>query len=415
MRRLRDQNAGGDQQSGGSWATAKASLQAGLDAAYANPGKCDVWVASAIYVPTFKTDPFSTARNATLQLRPGIAVFGGFAGNEQAFSARDVNAHVTTLTGEIGTAAATDNLYHVVTSADGATLDGFTVTRGYGAAVDLNSGGGLVCTAGALTISHCTFTGNAAFTGGALWLGSACSVQISDTKFSANQAITSNGQQSTGGAIVNAGPLSIQGSEFTGNAAVGTTASTNGIVGAIANSGKLELRDSLFANNTAFAHATINMTGGSLLLQGCTFTGNTSSGGAGVINSAQPVTIQNSSFSGNAGTYIVYTESAPVTTVDSSTFENNTATGLTVFTQKLTVTNSHFTNNGAAPPTAEQSGLTTYRSKTPRSRATKRVTAARSTRAGKRKSRAARSPTIIAASLAGRSIRGAKRRAASPS
>lgn len=88
---------GSDMSAGTSWATAKATVQAGITAATADG--CDVWVARGTYFPA-RAD-----RNATFQLVSGVAVYGGFYGNETSFEERDWEFNKTILSGEIGASA----------------------------------------------------------------------------------------------------------------------------------------------------------------------------------------------------------------------------------------------------------------------------------------------------------------------
>lgn len=98
---------------GKSWAGAFADLQQALAS-----GAAEIWVAAGRYVPGDSTE-------ATFHLRPGQALYGGFAGRETQRSARDIARYVTTLDGQ-GCA------HHVVTGADEAVLDGFTIRGGRG-------------------------------------------------------------------------------------------------------------------------------------------------------------------------------------------------------------------------------------------------------------------------------------------
>ncbi|MFM1920811.1 MAG: hypothetical protein RLZZ303_2445, partial [Candidatus Hydrogenedentota bacterium] len=65
-----------------SWETAFATLQEGLDTA-ANLGRPEVWVARGVYLLENTVD-------GTLRLQPGVAVYGGFRGDEAARSQRDL-------------------------------------------------------------------------------------------------------------------------------------------------------------------------------------------------------------------------------------------------------------------------------------------------------------------------------------
>ncbi|MHC5059227.1 MAG: immunoglobulin domain-containing family protein [Planctomycetota bacterium] len=108
---------------GSTWANAFLDLQDALAAATTGQ---EIWVAADTYYATQGAD-----RTATFQLKSGVNIYGGFAGGESELAERDYLTNVTTLSGDIGTAAdASDNSYHVVTGADGAALDGFTITAG---------------------------------------------------------------------------------------------------------------------------------------------------------------------------------------------------------------------------------------------------------------------------------------------
>ncbi|MGF1465230.1 MAG: hypothetical protein ACFCGT_03775 [Sandaracinaceae bacterium] len=119
---------------GTSWADAFVDLQDALAAAAAGD---EVWVAEGTYVPgDERTDAFA--------LRPGVAIYGGFDGTEASVAERDPDpaTNGTVLSGEIGGAAATDNIQHVVIASGvgpAAILDGFAIRRGY--AVRSGAGG----------------------------------------------------------------------------------------------------------------------------------------------------------------------------------------------------------------------------------------------------------------------------------
>ncbi len=119
--RVRAGGAGGD---GASWGAAIPSLQAALAKARAGD---EIWVAAGTHLPTQGSD-----RSASFVLKENVALYGGFAGNEQERKERNWRANRTVLSGDIGRKGyALDNAYHVVQGADGARLDGFVVRDGY--------------------------------------------------------------------------------------------------------------------------------------------------------------------------------------------------------------------------------------------------------------------------------------------
>ncbi len=167
---------------GKSWISAFSSLQ---EALATNAG--EIWVAKGTYTP-------GPGSGATFQLRAGGALYGGFGGTETRLDQRDWQRNKTVLSG--------NGAAHVVTGADDATLDGFTVTGGKslgagrggppGGAPGAGSGGaagrpihltpqsvsggtGAGCGAGLLnlraspTVRNCVFEGNQAGKGGAVY------------------------------------------------------------------------------------------------------------------------------------------------------------------------------------------------------------------------------------------------------
>jgi len=110
---------------GTSWATAYRTVQEGLDNAV---GGGEVWVAEGTYHPTDTTD-----REISFELKPEVALCGGFTGTETSRDQRDWGKNVTVLSGDIGIPGDdSDNSYHVVMGADDAIIDGFTISDGNG-------------------------------------------------------------------------------------------------------------------------------------------------------------------------------------------------------------------------------------------------------------------------------------------
>jgi hypothetical protein len=134
-----------------------------------------VWVKAGVHKPTTGSD-----RGASFALKSGVAIYGGFAGNETALSQRDWVTNKTILSGDIDNNDTTDasgvvtsttgitgtNSYHVVVanSVNNAQLDGFIITAGQANATRFpnNAGGGRYHFQSALTLRNLVFSANAA-------------------------------------------------------------------------------------------------------------------------------------------------------------------------------------------------------------------------------------------------------------
>jgi autotransporter family porin len=113
---------------GTSWAAAFRTVQEGLDCAARlvhSENRVEVWVAAGLYRPTETGD-----RKASIDLRPGVDLLGGFSGSETERDARDWMRFETTLSGAISDERSACSL-HVVRGADDAAIDGFTIRDGY--------------------------------------------------------------------------------------------------------------------------------------------------------------------------------------------------------------------------------------------------------------------------------------------
>ena len=115
---------------GRSWATAYSTVQEGLYAAGLRAGlpssaPVEVWAAAGTYKPTDSGD-----RASSFRLVPGVGLFGGFAGTETERDQRDWKQNETILSGAISDDLKGHSL-HVVTGADDASIDGFTIRDGY--------------------------------------------------------------------------------------------------------------------------------------------------------------------------------------------------------------------------------------------------------------------------------------------
>ncbi|MFD2573863.1 putative Ig domain-containing protein [Spirosoma soli] len=195
------------------WANAFTDLQSALSVGNACSNNLkEIWVAGGVYKPT----PTGN-RNVFFPLLSGVALYGGFVGNETALSQRpSVNPNLggaskpssSTLSGDIGQPGNDlDNSLVVVAGADlvpTTVLDGFVITGGRAEAPNVPIGGGLtnVTNTGSSspTLTNLFFINNyGANIGGAILnygAGSAASPTISNCRFEQNTA-------GVGGAIAN--------------------------------------------------------------------------------------------------------------------------------------------------------------------------------------------------------------------
>ena len=170
-----------------SWANA-CTLQTALTGALSGD---EIWAAAGTFKPTT-----GTVRSATFQLKNGVALYGGFAGTETTRTQRNPAANVTTLSGDIGTAGDnSDNSFHVVTGATGATLDGFTITAGNNANVTYPNarGGGMYNYSSSPTLTNVTFSSNSAGQYGGGMYNYSGSPKLTNVTFSDNSATSHGG------------------------------------------------------------------------------------------------------------------------------------------------------------------------------------------------------------------------------
>lgn len=165
---------GNNANSGTSWAAAKRTVGAGLNTA--QPAD-SVWVARGTYVET-------------IVLRPGVALYGGFAGTENpmTFSLADRNFVVNETILDGNQAGSVVSVPQGLSAT--ARIDGFTITHG-----EAMSGGGINVWNASPTIAHNTITANVAnWAGGGIYLSGASPMIIGNT-------ITGNFAISEGGGI----------------------------------------------------------------------------------------------------------------------------------------------------------------------------------------------------------------------
>lgn len=120
---------------GSTWALAYKYLQNALDDAQSGD---EIWVREGTYYPDDGDNVTSGEKTESFALETGVAIYGGFDGNEQDFSERPTlsNSLPSILNGDIDhdSTLDSDNTYHIVdgTGADStAILDRFTIKLGY--------------------------------------------------------------------------------------------------------------------------------------------------------------------------------------------------------------------------------------------------------------------------------------------
>ncbi len=173
---------------GSSWPDAYTDLHGALSSATAGD---TIWVGSGTYTPTHGAD-----RTAGFSMKNGVVLFGGFGGGETGPADRDLRAHRTILSGEIGAFGNDDNSYHVVGAQNvdsTAVIDGFVVRDGNASGGSPNDrGGGLIALTGSPTVRNVSFEKNSAVWGGGMSLGGG-RAKISNVGFDSNFAAFGGG------------------------------------------------------------------------------------------------------------------------------------------------------------------------------------------------------------------------------
>jgi hypothetical protein len=132
---------------GSSWRDAFTSIHKALE--YASDGDI-IWVAAGTYgcpVPGDSSVP-------VVEMKQGVDIYGGFSPGDTSMAQRDPESNRTILDGE-------NRVWHTVTGADRAKLDGFTIQSGYAyGAYPHNCGGGMLNFHASPEVSNCIFTSN---------------------------------------------------------------------------------------------------------------------------------------------------------------------------------------------------------------------------------------------------------------
>ena len=213
---------GSDAADGSTWDLAKATVQAGVDAA-SSLGGGDVWVAAGVY-------------KERITMKAGVALYGGFTGVETDISQRDWKLNVTTLDASRKGA--------VITVSTGfglpVVVDGFTIYNG-----QASYGGGVSCYNSSLTVSNNRIYSNkATVSGGGVYCdGDSYSVVITHNTILSNTAPSGGGVTSAG-----AGSCEVSWNIISSNKA--TAGSGGGILSSLSG---LSVLNDVIKSNTAIA------------------------------------------------------------------------------------------------------------------------------------------------------------------
>ena len=201
-----------------------------------------------------------------------------------------------------------------------------------------NGTGGAIFNAGVMTLDIYEFKQNSAFWGGAIYNNESGNASVTSAAFTGNTA-TMNG-----GAILNNGTISVKNATFTGN-----TARWGGAV--MNDSGTMRLDSCTFKGNTANDWgAAINCRNGSMYIGNTTISDEVSQWGGAIFNEWGSVTLEKVTFNNNEATELggAYYNSSGTTIMSSATFTGNTATwGGAIVNEysKLSIENGKFNNN----------------------------------------------------------------------
>ncbi|WP_162309305.1 S-layer homology domain-containing protein [Cohnella abietis] len=285
-------DGGNDGNDGISWATAVATLQLALDKAIAGE---QIWIAAGTYYPTKGIE-----RERHFEMKNGVAIYGGFEGNEDSdFSLddRDYTTNKTILSGDFDGIDG-NKAYHVFHNYSNgidqtALLDGVTITGGNanGGGMDSNGGGMLNIDSSSPTLANVTISGNTAdYGGGGLYNYSKSSPTLTDVMISGNTA------EYGGGMYNNTSSPTLANVTISGN-----TAEYGG--GMYNNNRSPSMTDVTLSGNTAFAGGGMYNYTSSPTLTDVTISGNTAYYGGGMYNNTSSPPMTDVTISGNTADY----------------------------------------------------------------------------------------------------------------
>jgi len=240
----------GNGSDGQSWETSFNTVTDAIDSATAGD---EIWVASGRYIES-------------VQLKPGLSLFGGFNGteNEEAFHLRDPKTNLTTIQSQMSN-------FDAVRGADSCLLDGLRMA---------GSSSGLSLYQGIMSISNCQLMSNICSYPGAGARIEGSTVEFSDCFFSRNETDSDGG-----GVYVAGGNAIFRRCVFLENSAFYSGGGLH-----IVNS-RVELLNCLIAKNESllsyysygdYGGGGIYMVRSDVFLENCTISGNEAREGAGI-------------------------------------------------------------------------------------------------------------------------------------
>ena len=182
--------------SGESWTNAFTEVRSAL---LASSDRDEIWIASGTYYPDYNTftKQHTGDRGMRFRLNPGVAMYGGFAGGETSRGHRDWIANPVIFSGDIGQRNVfTDNTQTILEIPTGnarSIIEGIVFMLGNAnIGTELGNGdvagsGGAIWAAGDARIRFCSFVGNYAVYGGAIY-ARASVVKLTNCIFHDNRA-----------------------------------------------------------------------------------------------------------------------------------------------------------------------------------------------------------------------------------
>ena len=176
---------GDDSNSGSSWDDAFLNVQTAINAASAfqSDAKKQIWVAKGVYMG-------NGSSTQAFQIKPGVELYGGFAGNELngiEFEDRDLITNETILSGANSQRVLGNfNAHNNFNVNDNAVIDGFTIQDGY----TTKEGGG-VYIKNFVKIRNCIIKNNQGSDGAGIYADNKC--EITDCKIYGNVALNRGG------------------------------------------------------------------------------------------------------------------------------------------------------------------------------------------------------------------------------